>query len=219
MIFPNLKNAVFGYVNLDLEAREWFKQKNIDHTTNINILLEPKKCQEFIDDVHKKYSLDFSYGGWMEDRTFLWKDGYLEKEKNFIHLGIDINVPMGTEIATDFDAEVVKIGDDYPLDGGWGSFVILKHSLKPIYLIYAHLDRDILCKLGDKLNKGIIFAKVGYAPFNGNWFPHVHIQVITGEYYFDIEKNWDKFDGYGLKKDIELNAKKHLDPMEFISLK
>lgn len=219
MIFPKLKNSIFGYVNLNLESEEWYKQKDIDSSTSKNILLDPKSCQKFIEDVHKKYSLDFSYGGWMENRAFLWRDGYLEKDKIFIHLGIDINVPVGTEIATDFEAEVVKIDDDHDQEGGWGPHIILKNLSKPVYLIYAHLNKNILCKVGDILKKDTIFAKVGSAPFNGNWFSHVHIQSISSDYYFEIEKNnnWKKFDGYGLKSELEINAKRHRDPIEFIS--
>ena len=219
MIFPNLKNKVFGYLDLNLEAKKWSKQKNIDLSEK-NILINPDKCEEFINDIHKKYSLDFSYGGWMEDRSFLWRDWYLDKEQLFIHLAVDLNVPTGTEVATDFDAEVARIDNDFPLDGGWGTYIILKHLSKSVYVLYAHLDENILCKVGDKLNKGTIFAKVGHAPQNGNWFPHTHVQIISADYYLELEKNngWEKFDGYGLKNDIEMNAKKHPDPMQFISL-
>ena len=221
MIFPNLKNKIFGYVNLNLEAKEWVVEKGISITEENNPFLNPKICEEFVNDLHKKYSLDFSYGGWMEDRTFIWQGGYLEKEKTFVHLGIDINVPAGSELATDFQAEVLKIDDDYPLDGGWGTYIILKNLEKDIYILYAHLDKNILCKVGEILNKDIVFAKVGKDPFNGNWFPHVHVQVIDIDYYSELEKNndWEKFDGYGSKDDKELNAKRHKDPIEFISLK
>jgi len=219
MIFPNLKNKVFGYLDLNLEAKKWSKQKNIDLSEK-NILINPDKCEEFINDIHKKYSLDFSYGGWMEDRSFLWRDWYLDKEQLFIHLAVDLNVPTGTEVATDFDAEVARIDNDFPLDGGWGTYIILKHLSKSVYVLYAHLDENILCKVGDKLNKGTIFAKVGHAPQNGNWFPHTHVQIIDADYYLELEKNngWEKFDGYGLKNDIEMNAKRHPNPMQFISL-
>lgn len=220
MIFPNLKNKIFGYINLNLEVKDWYTEKGLDFSVGKNIILDPKICKDFVDDINKKYSLDFSYGGWMEDRTFLWKDSYLEKDKIFIHLGVDINVPMGEEIATDFRAEVVKIDDDYPLDGGWGPYVILKHLSRPVYILYAHLDKNIFCKLGDILEKNNIFAKVGHAPYNGNWFPHTHIQIIDKEYYLELEKNndWKKFDGYGKKEEFELNVKRHRDPMEYISL-
>ncbi|MCX6754357.1 MAG: peptidoglycan DD-metalloendopeptidase family protein [Candidatus Nomurabacteria bacterium] len=218
MIFQNFQNKTFGYLNLDTESLDWYKEKNIN-IDDKNILLDPYICQEFIDYLHKKYSLDFSYGGWMEDRTHFLKDSYLENGDKFIHLGIDINVPTNTEVATDFKAEVVKVGDDFEVDAGWGPHVILKHLSQPIYIIYGHLDRNILCKVGDILDKDIIFAKVGFPPQNGNWFPHVHVQCISSLYYEEIKSDIDKLDGYGFKNEMELNAKRHPDPMEFISLK
>jgi len=221
MIFPNLKNKSFGYVNLNLEAQEWSAEKGINITKENNLLLDPKICEEFVNDVHKKYSLDFSYGGWMEDRSFIWQGGYLEQDKIFVHLGIDLNVPANSEVATDFRAEVLKIDNDYPLDGGWGPHVILKNLEKNVCILYAHLDKNILCKVGEILEKNIIFAKVGSAPFNGNWFPHLHVQVISLDYYSELENNndWEKFDGYGTKGEKELNAQRHKDPILFISLK
>jgi len=217
MIFPNLKNKIFGYVNLNIESIAWCDINKISNESK-NILLDPTVCQKFIVDIHKKYSLDFSYGGWMEDRTNYLRQSYLEKGSKFIHLGIDINVPTGTEVANDFKAEVVKIGDDFEPNLGWGPHVILKHLSKPVYLIYGHLDKKILCSKGDILNENTIFATVGFPPDNGNWFPHVHVQVISEEYFSEIKNEINNLDGYGYKNEIELNAKRHSDPMEFISL-
>ncbi len=216
MIFPNLKNKTFGYLNLNTESIEWCNKKGIDSSAK-NVLLDPSVCQEFIEDIHKKYSLDFSYGGWMEDRTYLWRGGYMEAQDKFVHLGVDINVPAGTEIATNFKAKVIKIGNNFDIDGGWGPYVILKHLERPIYIIYAHLDKNILCKIGDILDKDTIFSKVGNPPDNGNWFPHLHVQTISDTYYPTVEKNWELFDGYGFKHEKELNAKRYCDPIEFIS--
>lgn len=218
MIFPNLKDKNIGYVNLNSEAIEWYKKD--EYSLGKNKLLIPEICQNFINDIHKKYSLDFSYGGWMEDRSFLWKDSYLDKDEIYIHLGVDINVSYGTEIATDFESEVVRIDDDNTLDGGWGPRVILKHLSEPVFLIYAHLDRNILCKVGDTLEKGKIFAKVGKPPHNGNWFEHVHVQSVDADYFEILHKNnlLDTLDGYGSIKDTEENAKKYKDPLQYISL-
>lgn len=220
MIFPSLKNKNFSYINLNREAKIWIKEKRIKVSKRNNPLLNPNICQSFINEVHKKYSIDFSYGGWMEDRSFIWQGSYLEKDQMFIHLGIDINAPAGTEVATDFKSKVVKVDNDYPLDGGWGPYVILKNLEQNIYFIYSHLDKNILCKKGEILEKNTIFAKIGKAPFNGNWFSHLHIQSIDFKYYHNLEKNnlWEEFDGYGFKSDITLNVARHRDPMEFISL-
>lgn len=216
MIFPNIKGKNSGYVNLNLEAIEWYTLKNLN-INGKNILLDPQKCQYFVNDVHEKYSLDFSYGGWMEDRTFLWRDSYLEEENKFIHLGVDINVPGGTEVAIDYHAEVVKTGNNHDYDGGWGTYVIFKILEKDIYIIYAHLDENIICKTGDILDKGKIFGKVGFPPENGNWFTHVHIQTFISEFYNNI-KNWDEVDGYGFKNEVEINKKIYLNPIDFVSL-
>lgn len=218
MIFPNLKGKKFGYVNLNLEAIEWSKQNGQD--LMINTLIHPEVCQQFVDFVHKKYNIDFSYGGWMEDRSFLWRGWYLDESKMFTHFGLDLNVPVGTEVATDFQAEVALIMDDYPLDGGWGPHVILKNLEKNVYVLYAHLDRDISCKVGDTLSVGQVFAKVGHAPENGNWFPHVHVQVIESEYFEYLKKEdaWENFDGYGFKENSAIDSVRHPDPLQYIKL-
>lgn len=218
MIFPSLKGKKFGYVNLNIEAELWMK--NIKPTQGKDSLLDASVSTQMVKAVEAKYGLDFSYGGWMEDRSFLWKGTYLEPLKTYIHLGIDVNAPEGTDICTDFEAEVVKIDDDYPEQGGWGPRVIIKYMKEPLYFIYAHLDREIKCQVGDYLENGQIFAKVGKPPFNGNWFPHVHIQTIREGFYNEISNNdsWDEIDGYGLVEDITKNADRFPDPLQYISL-
>lgn len=220
MIFPQLKEKKFGYVNLNLEAISWCEKNNIKPTKENNPLLSPETCQKFVEDTHKKYSLDFSYGGWMEDRSYIWQSGYLEKSQMFIHLGVDINIPNGTEIATNFEAEIVKIDDDFPLDGGWGPHVILRDVKSKIYLLYAHLEKDIPFKEGDIIAEGTVFAKVGKAPQNGNWFPHVHIQAISEEKFKNLlgTKDWEAFDGYGSKETPMENSKNFPDPLNFIKI-
>lgn len=216
MIFPRLKDKTFGYVNLNLEASEWLANKKF--VEDKNPLLDPVICQQMVDDVHRKYHLDFSYGGWMEDRSLLWRGSYLESKKNFIHLGIDLNVPAGTEIALGFDVEIVKVDDDYPEDGGWGPRITVRHLSQPVYLIYAHLGREIKQQVGDKVRAGEVFARVGEPPFNGNWFPHLHVQTISPEYFAELEKNnsWGQLDGYGSLNDLTINAARFKDPTQYI---
>jgi len=214
MIFPTLKN--FGYVNLDSEARKWIAENSLGEEKNP--LLDPALCQTMVNATNKRYGLDFSYGGWMEDRSFLWKGSYLDKNNFYTHLGIDLSARAGTPIAATFEAEVVKIDDDYPEEGGWGTRLILRHPEEPIYLIYAHLDRKLDCKAGDCIKAGKIFARVGLPPYNGNWFEHIHLQAIAQGFYREIEdKNlWDTLDGYGAKEDIEINARRFPDPAKYM---
>lgn len=168
MIFNTSENKKFGYVNLNLEAQKWIAGKKFAGAKNP--LNDPVVCQEMVNDVNKKYSLDFSYGGWMEDRSFLWLGSYLDKKKIYTHLGIDVSAPAGTEIMAIFDAKVIKVDDDYPEEGGWGTRVILKHQLEPLYLIYAHMDRNVLCKTGDFLRKGKILLRLANRHITGIGF-------------------------------------------------
>ena len=217
MIFPDLKNKTFGSVNLNLEAEKWFEQNFF--STKRNPLLDPHICQDFVDEVHKKHGLDFSYGGWMENRSTLWARSYLEKNKSFIHLGVDLNVPSGTRIALDFPGQVVLVDDDFPEEGGWGPRVIVKHGTLPVYVIYAHLD-GIDCKVGDDLKNNDVFAQVGMFPKNGNWFPHLHVQLVANEYYEMLVKEniLSTLDGYAHEEEIEELAEKFPDPMRLIFL-
>lgn len=212
----NINSGKFGYVNLDMEARKWMAGKKFSDAANP--LLDPKICQKMVNEAKKKYGLDVFYGGWMEDRSFLWKGSYLDEKKTYVHLGIDVGFSAGMPVRATFSSKIVRVDDDYPEIGGWGARVILKHEKEPLYFIYAHLDRNVACKVGDILKKESVFAKVGKPPFNGNWFEHVHIQAIIDRYYCEIEKNnlWDEIDGYGSEKDIELNAKRFPDPIKYI---
>ncbi|MEI7720041.1 MAG: peptidoglycan DD-metalloendopeptidase family protein [bacterium] len=218
MLFPKLSGKSVGYVNLDTEARLWIKERGLG--TEQNPLIDSSICQTMVDDVHKKYGLDYSYGGWFEDRSFLWKGSYLDKTGTYTHLGVDFNAPAFTEIALDFDGEVVLVGDDHPLDGGWGPHVVVKHQNLPLYFIFAHLDRDPQCAIGDILKKDQIFAKVGKAPYNGNWFSHLHLQAIEQSFFDQLIANnaFDSLDGYGLVKDTEANARRFKDPLAYVEL-
>ena len=219
MLFPDLRDKVFGYLNMNVEAQKWCAENRID-CGNKNPLLDPIFCERVKNLIHLKYDLDCSYGGWMEDRSFIWKGSYLEERRNFVHLGVDFYVPAGTEVAVDFDAEVVRVDDDYPDEGGWGPRVIVRHLYKPIYMLYAHLGRNIHFVRSSKLESGMIFAQVGAPPFNGNWSPHLHIQTISSEYYRELELNnsWNDLDGYGRVEDFEKNVRRFRDPMQYVSL-
>jgi hypothetical protein len=101
-----------------------------------------------------------------------------------------------------------------------GPRVVLKHKHEPVYLIYAHLDREIVCKIDDILKSGQIFAKIGKPPFNGNWFPHVHVQTVKEEYFEYLIKNdlWPELDGYGALEDLKLHVERFPDPIQYISI-
>jgi murein DD-endopeptidase MepM/ murein hydrolase activator NlpD len=220
MIFPTLKNKKSARINLNESAKKWLaKQGNRFSGPCANPFNDPVICTEMVEDLHKELGVDFSYGGYMEDRSFVWRGSYLEEPSTFIHLGVDLNAPRGTSIAIDFDAEAILVDDDYPEIGGWGTRVVVKHKMKDVYLIYAHLDRKIAVKTGDSLSKSQVFAAIGHTPYNGNWFPHVHVQILTKTAYDKaMEDDFLELDGYGSSKDMDLLKKEFPDPMGFIEV-
>ena len=180
MLFPDLSNQRSAVVDLNKEAQRWLAQQPAKST---NPLLDPATCQTFINDVHQRLNVDFSYGGWMEDRSTLWRGSYLDNDQRYIHLGVDFNVPAGTRVAIDRACTVLRIDNDYPDKYGWGTRVILQEPGAEAVLLFAHLDQKLNITIGDQLKAGIIFAKVGQPPYTGDWFPHLHVQMITADHY------------------------------------
>jgi murein DD-endopeptidase MepM/ murein hydrolase activator NlpD len=143
---------------------------------------------------------NITFGGYGEDRKDVWKGTYLDKDKNYIHLGIDINAKQGTPIKCPFDATVVDIFTDVDTQIGWGGRVILQQSKDLPYLVLAHIEPSSFMHLtkGENLIKGEIIGKVGTWPTNGNTFEHLHVQCVKN-------LNIHDFDGYGYESDLANN--------------
>jgi murein DD-endopeptidase MepM/ murein hydrolase activator NlpD len=192
---------------------------------NHNPYLDPKKCAEMVSDFHHELGIKWSFGGYLEDRSNLWRDSYLEHSKKFLHLGIDVNLPAGTPVASAIPLEVIMTDDDHDLDGGWGPRIIAIAQDDPSRLvIFAHLA-DVLVTAGDRISPDVPFAVVGAAPLNGNWYPHYHIQQLNTEripnLIFDskqrkIVSGLDEIDGYGRQEDYRLLSQQYEDPIDFI---
>jgi len=217
MIFPTLKGQQGGYVNFDLLAKAWL-EKHPDAPRSPNPFLDVVAHAELVYDFHKEAGLVFSYGGWLEERSTILAGTYLEKEKIFMHLGVDLNPPEGTLIAVDDDAQVILVDDDHPWEGGWGPHVMVKLAHAPVYLLYAHLSRDIRVKVGDAIENGTIIGSVGPSTENGGWFPHLHLQALSEEGYAQFKKDPDHLDGYGHVNDRAQLAKLYPDPLPYIRL-
>ncbi len=213
-MFKELKNKSFGIINLNVEALKYLE------SIEKGDLLDSNFCQKLVENSAKKLGVDFTYGGWLEDRSFLWKGSYLEKTENFIHLGVDYNVPAGTKVFADYDMEVVHMENDFPLKHGWGQMLIGYTREANTCILYGHLSKNISWKVGDIISRGDMIGKVGDENENGFWFPHLHVQIITKVYFDEVnsENAWEEFDGYGNATDIENLKRRYLDPLMFLKL-
>ncbi|HSO18890.1 MAG TPA: peptidoglycan DD-metalloendopeptidase family protein [Desulfosarcina sp.] len=101
-------------------------------------------------------------------------------ENRFIHLGLDVIVPLGTPLHAPLEAVVAASGYESG-EGNYGGYVLLEHAgpFDTFFSFYGHLCKDRLPQFGVKVAAGAPFAVIGDFHENGNWFHHTHIQVIT----------------------------------------
>lgn len=104
-------------------------------------------------------------------------------ERRTIHLGIDLFATAGTPIHAPLDGVVHSVANNSaPYD--YGPTIILQHTTddgQTFYTLYGHLSTDSLAGLtvGQRVLKGQPIATIGTYPRNGNWPPHLHVQIIT----------------------------------------
>jgi hypothetical protein len=186
LIFPQARGKNFEEINLN----ELVKHASADGQ---NYKL-PQVKQRLIDRHHMTQGC-VTYGGWLEDRAFMWKGTYMDNDQRYIHLGVDINLPLGTQVRSPADAEVHDVLCDDSAEVGWGTRIILKPEIADIYLVFAHLSQDNNLRAGQHIDRGAIIGTIGTWPQNGNVFQHTHIQAVAAQY---LETHpLSELDGYG----------------------
>ncbi len=215
-IFPELADH-FGYVNLNTHAKVWYPAVRTASFLPHNELLEPSFCMKLVVNCHVAHGeLEWSYGGWMEDRSTLWRGSYLEQGKKFLHLGVDFNAPVGTQVALSRSGRVVRVDNDHPDKHGWGTRVFVRLDPEPFVLIYAHIDS--LCQVGQAIRAGELAGTIAPPERNGYWYPHVHVQAMTLGRYEQFLLKPDGLDGYGPLREPLAMALEFPDPMRFVDL-
>jgi murein DD-endopeptidase MepM/ murein hydrolase activator NlpD len=195
LLFPQFSKRRWAYLPLGVLAAQ-------EVTANANPLLDPVYCSKWIGKIHRRYKVDCSYGGWFEDRAILWHGHYMEQGA-VIHLGVDFTVPEGTLVYSPTSGKIVEVWLDPEQNGGWGGRAIVQIRPK-LYVIFAHMS-GIDVKVGDTISAGALLGRIGSNKCNGNWFPHLHVQMVRYGY-----KN---IDGYG-KFDTQ-TQRKFPDPFQF----
>ena len=134
-------------------------------------------------------------GGYLENRVIYRRSSHFDDatEPRSLHLGVDVWVPAGIPVAAPLPGVVHSFQDNAHF-GDYGPTVILQHELEGtrFYSLYGHLTRTDLTRLqvGQVVAAGEIFAHVGPYPENGDWPPHLHLQLIT-----DLQGRYGDFPG------------------------
>lgn len=221
-IFPTLVGKRSACINLDACARyHWNTNLGVPAPAISPFAVDPFVCDDLVTANHKERGLVWSWGGYLENRSTLWAGTYLDETGNYLHLGIDFNVPAGTPVAAPAPCKVVLIDDDTPEQHGWGNRLVARDTKTGLYVIYAHLAPRVGCRVGEELAAGQVFARVGGPSNNGFWFPHLHLQAVAPDvwsYHTQSHKHLKRLDGYGHPREREMLIRRYPNPVVALGL-
>ncbi|WP_458792286.1 aminotransferase class III-fold pyridoxal phosphate-dependent enzyme [Yoonia sp. MH D7] len=120
------------------------------------------------------------------------KGPWKASDRRTVHLAVDVFTTAGTPMYAPLRGEVfIAEYRDGHLD--YGGVIILRHETPqgdPFYSLYGHLDPEFLdrVKVGQVIEKGEEFCRLGDPSMNGGWAPHVHFQLALSTE--GIEADW-----------------------------
>ncbi|MBN8854915.1 MAG: peptidase M23 [Sphingobacteriales bacterium 50-39] len=137
----------------------------------------------WIKETLRQHGARYGIGGYGEHRTLYARSKHFDagEEPRRLHLGIDIWGPAGTKVMAPLDGVVHSFGFNNN-DSDYGATLILTHNLEDIgfHILYGHLSLNSIKNLyeGQHISKGEVIAEFGMRFENGNWPPHLHLQMI-----------------------------------------
>src|SRR5262249_13392969 len=102
-------------------------------------------------------------------------------ERRTIHIGLDLFAEAGTPGFAPLAGTVHAFADNAaPCD--YGPVLVLRHETDggtPFFTLYGHLSRSSLppLRLGQRVERGAQIATLGTPAENGEWTPHLHLQI------------------------------------------
>lgn len=194
------------YIPLDLsESNTIFNEFHINDTVAF---------ENYVNSVLTANESHVAYGGYLEKR------GLYKRSENFnttdsnsernIHLGVDFWCKGFTPVLAALDGKVHSFANNTAI-GDYGPTILLEHSIsnKTFYTLYGHLNNECLLnlKVGMPVKKGQEIAKVGIAPDNGDYAPHLHFQIIN-----DLLGKKGDFKGVTSKSELASDKQNCPDP-------
>jgi 4-aminobutyrate aminotransferase-like enzyme/Ser/Thr protein kinase RdoA (MazF antagonist) len=118
-------------------------------------------------------------------------DGSPTGERRTVHLGVDLFVPPGTPVHAPLAGTVHAFHDNAERHD-YGPVIMLRHETAggtPFFTLYGHLSRESLAgkSIGARVAAGERIATVGAPPVNGDWPPHLHLQLIVDPLDLDVD--------------------------------
>lgn len=183
--------------------------------------LERDALSATIDGLLRAAGATVGVGGYGEARalysTPAFGGAHPTDERRTIHLGVDLWLAAGAPIYAPLAGRVHCLTDNAArLD--YGPLVILEHSTdtgERFYTLYGHLDRWALehLSVGQAIARGERIGSIGAPPGNGDWPPHLHLQIIID--LLDLDRDYP---GVGLARERDFWLANSPDPNLILGL-
>jgi len=121
-----------------------------------------------------------------------------------MHHGVDVAMPIGTELVAPADGEVVHKGSG--ASGGYT--LILKHA-DDLYTVYYHLQKPSMLSVGTKVRTGELIANSGNTGLSSG--PHLHWETRRSKNWGDT---FNPLDVLQTEPDSELVSEPELEPVK-----
>jgi len=156
------------------------------------VLADTTKFSLYVSQLLQQHNCTYGIGGYNEHRTIYSRshafdaDKYTltkaqQQEPRRLHLGIDIWGPTGTPVYAPIGGVVHSFAFNNAF-ADYGATIILQHQLDGIvfHTLYGHLSFKSLALLrdGKYISQGETIGHFGEPAENGQWPPHLHLQVI-----------------------------------------
>ena len=140
----------------------------------------------YINRTLKTNGAKYGVGGYKENRTLYSRSNlFTGEEPRSVHLGIDIWGPAGTPVYAALGGMVHSFAynDNF---GDYGATIILLHQLETVafHTLYGHVSLADISTLheGAYIARSQVIGHFGLPAENGNWPPHLHLQIIHNLY-------------------------------------
>lgn len=145
-------------------------------------IADTAKFASYIEHKLKTAGAKYGIGGYNEQRILYKRSNLFDgTQPRSVHLGMDIWGAEGTVIYAPLGGTVHSFANNKKASD-YGATIILQHQLdtKVFFTLYGHLSLNDLLPLkeGKYISRGEIIGRFGKLEDNGNWPPHLHIQVI-----------------------------------------
>ncbi len=152
-------------------------------TLSESIFNDTTRFAEYIAETLQKAGCRYGIGGYGEHRSIYSRSPHFDarEEPRRFHLGVDIWGPAGTPVYAFMGGRVHSVANNDAY-GDYGATLILMHQLEAVmfYTLYGHTSKADIEKWtpGQYVTRGQEIAHFGQPEENGQWPPHLHLQII-----------------------------------------